>query len=86
MIESMENLIQQSLVNSAQERILLTKIQKLEGWKRNFESNKAQLQAYVSYEKALTGNKTVAILASTNDDAIMVWRGPISDTNCVQYA
>ncbi len=51
--------------------------------KQNFSSNlaeaKKQLSAYVEYEKALTGNKVVAILANTNNDEIMVWRGVVSD-------
>lgn len=48
---------------------------------KDLEGAKAQLQAYVRYEKDLTGNKIVAILANTNDDRIMVWRGPISETS-----
>lgn len=38
-----------------------------------------QLSAYVEYEKALTGNKTVAILANTSNDDVKVWRGVVSD-------
>lgn len=48
---------------------------------RDIEGSKAQLQAYVRYEKDLTGNKSVAILANTSDDRIMVWRGPISESS-----
>lgn len=55
--------------------------------KQNFASNleeaKRQLSAYVEYEKALTGNKVVAILANTTNDVIMVWRGVISDGDFV---
>lgn len=40
---------------------------------------KSQLQAYIEYEKVLTGYKIIAILANTNDDMIMVWRDAISD-------
>ena len=51
--------------------------------KQDFNSNldeaMEQLSAYVEYEKALTGNKTVAILANTNDDEILVWRGVVSE-------
>lgn len=47
---------------------------------KDIEAFKAQLQAYVSYEKALTGDKVVAILANTDDDRIMVWRGIVDDT------
>ena len=51
--------------------------------KQNFYSNledaKEQLSAYVEYEKALTGNKTIAILANTTDDSILVWRGVVSE-------
>lgn len=53
--------------------------------KQNFSTNLAeatkQLSAYVEYEKALTGNKIIAILANTNNDEIMVWRGVISDAD-----
>ena len=35
----------------------------------------AQIQAYVNYEKVLTGNKIVVILANTVDDRIRVWWG-----------
>lgn len=46
------------------------------------ENAKKQLSAYVEYEKKLTGNKIVAILASTGNDAgIMVWRGVVSDSD-----
>lgn len=48
------------------------------------ESAKEQLSAYVEYEKALTGNKIVAILANTNNDNIMVWRGVVSDSDYLQ--
>lgn len=34
-----------------------------------------QLQAYVEYEKVLTGNKIIAILANTEDERIKVWWG-----------
>lgn len=51
--------------------------------KQNFHTGlddaKEQLSAYVEYEKALTGNKIVAILANTTNDDVMVWRGVISD-------
>ena len=40
-----------------------------------------QLSAYVEYEKALTGNKTVAILANTVNDNVKVWRGVVSDSD-----
>ncbi len=49
---------------------------------RELVNAKKQLSAYVEYEKALTGNKIVAILASTgNDGGIMVWRGVVSDSD-----
>lgn len=43
--------------------------------------DEAQLSAYVEYEKSLTGNKIIAILANTSNDAIKVWRGVISDND-----
>lgn len=53
--------------------------------KQNFtESDETQLSAYVEYEKALTGNKTVAILANTTNDNIKVWRGVVSDSDLMQ--
>lgn len=48
--------------------------------KQNFtKADEEQLSAYVEYEKALTGNKTVAILANTINDNVKVWRGVVSD-------
>lgn len=43
-----------------------------------------QLSAYVEYEKALTGNKIVAILANTNDNRIKVYRGAVSEVNFME--
>lgn len=40
-----------------------------------------QLSAYVEYEKALTGNKIIAILANTTNDNIKMWRGVVSDND-----
>ena len=48
--------------------------------KQNFTTaDEEQLSAYVEYEKALTGNKIIAILANTTNDNVKVWRGVISD-------
>ena len=50
--------------------------------KQNFtKADEEQLSAYVGYEKALTGNKTVAILANTVNDNVKVWRGVVSDSD-----
>ena len=52
--------------------------------KQNFHRDRnaeTQLAAYVEYEKRLTNNKTVAILANTTDDEIKVWRGAVSDSD-----
>lgn len=50
--------------------------------KQNFtKADEEQLSAYVEYEKALTGNKTVAILANTLNDTVRVWRGVVSDSD-----
>ncbi len=43
-----------------------------------------QLSAYLQYEKELTGNKIVAILANTINDEIKVWLGDISDENLLR--
>lgn len=48
---------------------------------KNLEAAKEQLSAYVKYEKALTGNNIIAILANTQNDDIMVWNGSITDEN-----
>lgn len=53
--------------------------------KQNFtKADEEQLSAYVEYEKALTGNKTVAILTNTTNDIIKVWRGVVSDSDQMQ--
>ena len=44
-----------------------------------------QLQAYVNYEKELTGNKIVAIIANTSDDRIRVWYGDDIIINMYEY-
>lgn len=50
--------------------------------KQNFtKADEEQLSAYVEYEKALTGNKTVAILANTMNDTVRVWRGVVSGSD-----
>ncbi len=45
------------------------------------KADEMQLSAYVEYEKALTGNKTIAILANTINNDIKVWRGVVSDSD-----
>lgn len=48
--------------------------------KQNFTvADEEQLSAYVEYEKALTGNKVIAILANITNDNVKVWRGVVSD-------
>lgn len=50
--------------------------------KQNFTvADEEQLSAYVEYEKALTGNKIIAILANTANDNVKVWRGVVSDSD-----
>ncbi len=50
--------------------------------KQNFKkSDEEQLSAYVEYEKQLTGNRIIAILANTRNDNIRVWRGVVSDAD-----
>lgn len=49
--------------------------------KQNFDKDpfaEKQLSAYIEYEKKLTRNKVVGILANTNDNRIKVWRGVVS--------
>lgn len=40
----------------------------------SYERNMRQLDAYMTYERALTGYAVIGILANTNDDRIRVWR------------
>lgn len=53
--------------------------------KKSYNDNDfEQLEAYVSYEKELTNNKIVAILANTSNDDFLIWTddsGIISDGN-----
>ena len=52
--------------------------------KQSFDkADEEQLSAYVEYEKQLTGNKIIAILANTSNDNITVWRGVVSDADCL---
>lgn len=46
---------------------------------RQEEEARRQLAAYVEYERRLTGNKVVAILANTINDRISVWKGDVTD-------
>lgn len=61
-------------------RFVLDNLTVLVETKQNFDNEKIedvyeQLSAYVTYEKKLTNNKIVAILANVNDDRIRVWYG-----------
>ena len=51
---------------------------------KDLEKSKEQLAAYLRYEREITGNKIIAILANTNNDQIMVWRGSISDEDFLE--
>lgn len=46
-----------------------------------YEKAKQQLDAYMAYERALTGYAVIGILANTNDDRIRVWRDQVEDEN-----
>lgn len=48
-------------------------------YRKNIDEYKRQLAAYVEYEKKLTGNKVIAMLANTGSDNVYTWRGAISD-------
>lgn len=55
--------------------------------KPNYEKDseaERQLSAYVEYEKNLTGNKVIAMLANTANNKIKVWRGAISDEDLLE--
>jgi type I restriction enzyme M protein len=49
-----------------------------------FENAKKQLGAYVEYEKKLTANKVIAILADTDDNQIKVWRNTVSGDSALE--
>ncbi|MCW7460412.1 SAM-dependent methyltransferase [Leptospira bandrabouensis] len=49
--------------------------------KRNEKNDLEQLNQYVLYEKELTGNKVIAILAATETDEIRVWLNPETELN-----
>ena len=51
---------------------------------KDLEGAKQQLAAYVRYEKEITDNKIIAILANTSNDSIKVWRGTISDEDFLE--
>lgn len=51
---------------------------------KNLDETKEQLAAYVRYEREITGNKIIAILANTQNDQIMVWRGSLSDEDFLE--
>lgn len=51
---------------------------------KNLAEAEKQLAAYVEYEKNLTGNKIIAILANTSNNDIKVWRGVVSDSDYLQ--
>lgn len=69
-----------------------SKISVLIETKNNFDKwNKKeiyeQLQHYINYEKELTGNKIVAIIANTDDNRTLMWYGSnptISDDNVIK--
>lgn len=44
-----------------------------------YEKAKQQLDAYMAYERALTGYAVIGILANTNDDRIRVWHGAVRE-------
>ncbi|MBR2858196.1 SAM-dependent DNA methyltransferase, partial [bacterium] len=51
----------------------------------NKDSNaERQLSAYVGYEKDLTGNNIIAILANTQNDKIKVWKDEVTPENLLE--
>ncbi|MBR2133774.1 MAG: N-6 DNA methylase [Eubacterium sp.] len=54
-------------------------IETKQDFSKNLEEAKKQLSAYVEYEKALTKNRVIAILANTTNDSVIVWRGVVSE-------
>lgn len=63
-------------------RLVYEKITVLIETKRSFKKkDEKQLEAYVNYEKQLTRNNIIAILANTDNDKIKVWKNEINDEN-----
>lgn len=65
-------------------RFVSNRISVLIETKTDFEkdpTSEQQLSAYVEYEKGLTGNKVIAILANTKNNKIKVWRGAVAEEN-----
>lgn len=46
---------------------------------RKWSAAEEQIGAYVDYEKKLTGNDIIAIIANTADNRIQVWKSDVSD-------
>ena len=44
-----------------------------------WKSAEEQIRAYVEYEKKLTGNKIIAMIANTADNKITVWKSEVSE-------
>ena len=53
---------------------------------KSFEDAKSQLDAYMQYEKLLTGYDMIGILANTSDSRIRVWKEYVSDANLLSSA
>lgn len=51
----------------------------------SMEADIQQLQHYINYEKELTNNKIIAILAATNNDKLYVWNNVIEDISLDNY-
>ena len=67
-------------------RLVYEKVTVLIETKRNFKKkDEKQLEAYVKYEKQLTRNNIVAILANTYNDKIKVWKNEISDETLLEH-
>ena len=80
MINSMENLLQQCLINSAQGRIILAKKRKLEKWQENFEETaQSRINSCVTQIKSELNNEIASFAEDhfSDKDAEKSWRSLI---------
>ena len=75
-------MIRNEIINTIGRNYLITNIENDEySYPKAYTAAMKQLDAYMTYEKVLTGYSVIGILANTNDDRIRVWRDHVdSDT------
>ncbi|MDD7599344.1 MAG: N-6 DNA methylase [Campylobacter sp.] len=53
--------------------------------KKSLEQAKAQLNAYMEYEKQYSGNKTIGILANTTYDEVLMYQDKVDEKNLLAF-